>query len=34
MVSAILAIAAWWVKSKIGETNEKIISSSKYTVAN
>ncbi|MFK7771830.1 MAG: hypothetical protein AB8F94_06810, partial [Saprospiraceae bacterium] len=34
MVSAVLAMAAWWVKNKIDKTNEKNTSSSKYAVAN
>lgn len=34
MVSAVLAIAAWWMKNKIDKTNEKIISSTKYAMAN
>ena len=34
MVSAILAMAAWWIKNKIDKTNEKNISSSKYAMAN
>lgn len=32
--SAVLAVAAWWIKNKIDKTNEKNTSSSKYAVAN